>query len=377
MAKILVIDDERSLRQTITAVLKYAGYDVAEAPDGFTGIQAAQADLPDLIVSDIVMPGMDGYELLERLRDNAHTATIPVIFITALAERQAMRQGMSLGADDFLVKPFAPDELLSAVHMRLRRQAAIIERHDTTLRMLRKNIIYALPHEMRTPLHLILGFAQVLEMHLEGASSADILQSVDAILKAGQRLERLIENYLVYAQLEVIATDPEEVRALRNHVTSNTAQVIRNTAQEQAERCKRSDDLLVDVHPASLRIAEESLAKIVHELVDNAFKFSSPGTPVSITATTRERHFVLSVCGRNPQRGGLYAVRPRPVRAAGAGAGAVHCPAAGRTARRQGGNRQPARPVHPRFRAAAYLNAGSASHHPLPGLLTPRMKIGR
>ena len=296
MAKILVIDDERSLRQTITAVLKYAGYDVAEAPDGFTGIQAAQADLPDLIVSDIVMPGMDGYELLERLRDNDHTATIPVIFITALAERQAMRQGMSLGADDFLVKPFAPDELLSAVHMRLRRQAAIIERHDTTLRMLRKNIIYALPHEMRTPLHLILGFAQVLEMHHDGASSADILQSVDAILKAGQRLERLIENYLVYAQLEVIATDPEEVRALRNHVTSNTAQVIRNTAQEQAERCKRSDDLLVDVHPASLRIAEESLAKIVHELVDNAFKFSSPGTPVSITATTRERHFVLSVC---------------------------------------------------------------------------------
>jgi DNA-binding response OmpR family regulator len=296
MAKILVIDDENTLRHTISTILRFAGYEVIDAADGRTGVKLACEVIPDLIVSDIVMPGLDGFGLLSTLRDNAETAAIPVIFVTALAERQAMRQGMELGADDYLVKPFAPADLLNTVKTRLERQAVLAERHDTTLRVLRKNIIYALPHEMRTPLHLILGFAQILEMHHEKASSEDILQATGAIIKAGHRLEHLIENYLAYAQMELIATDSHETSALRNHFTDDPTHIIRTLAITAAESHHRGDDLLLDIQGAPLRIASESLAKLISEVVDNAFKFSRPGTPVHIVSVCVGRQFFLRFC---------------------------------------------------------------------------------
>jgi two-component system sensor histidine kinase/response regulator len=298
MAKILVIDDENTLRHTISTILKFAGYEVIDASDGHAGVRLAGEHLPDLIVSDIVMPGLDGYGMLSTLRENAETAAIPVIFVTALAERQAMRQGMELGADDYLVKPFAPADLLNTVKTRLERQAVLAERHDTTLRVLRKNIIYALPHEMRTPLHLIMGFAQVLEMHHHKASSEDILQATSAILKAGHRLERLIENYLAYAQMELIATDPQETSALRNHFLDDPTHVIRTTALTCADSHNRADDLLLDIEGAPLRIAQESLGKLISEVVDNAFKFSKAGTPVHIVSLRHGRHYVLRICDK-------------------------------------------------------------------------------
>jgi signal transduction histidine kinase len=298
MAKILVIDDENTLRHTISTILRYAGYEVVDAADGRAGVRLASEHMPDLIVSDIVMPGLDGYGLLSTLRDNAETAAIPVIFVTALAERQAIRQGMELGADDYLVKPFAPVDLLNTVKTRLQRQAVLAEKHDTTLRILRKNIVYALPHEMRTPLHLILGFAQVLEMHHHKASSEDILQATGAIIKAGHRLEHLIENYLAYAQMELIATDPQETDALRNHFTDDPTHIISSAARTCADVYDRVGDLLLELQGTALRIAQESLAKLISEVVDNAFKFSKPGTPVHITSMCQDRQFVLHICDR-------------------------------------------------------------------------------
>lgn len=298
MVKILVIDDESTLRQTITAILDYAGYDVINAADGHAGVQMAREHLPDLIVSDIVMPGLDGYGLLTKLRENPMTDTIPVIFVTALADRDAMRQGMSLGADDYLIKPFEPADLLDTVEIRLRRQALLSQRHDSTLKNLRKNIIYALPHEMRTPLHLILGFAQILEMYHDSVPVEDVLQASQAIITAGRRLEHLIENYLAYAQMEVISGDPEEMQALRNHMTSDPDRVIHDAAQMQAEIHHRVGDLRFDLCKRSLHIAEESLSKIVSEVVDNAFKFSEPGQPVRVYSVIDQDCFVLNVADK-------------------------------------------------------------------------------
>lgn len=295
MAKILVIDDENTLRHTISTILRFAGYEVMDAPDGNAGVELAQAYMPDLIVSDIVMPGLDGYGLLATLRENAETAAIPVIFVTALAERQAMRQGMELGADDYLVKPFAPVDLLNTVKTRLERQAVLAAKHDSTLRILRKNIIYALPHELRTPLHLILGFAQILEMHHHKATSEDILQATGAIIKAGHRLEHLIENYLAYAQMELIATDAEEIQALRNHVTDDPVHVISTTATACADGYNRVCDLKLELQGTPLRIAQESLAKIVSEVVDNALKFSKADSPVYISSRCESQDYILEV----------------------------------------------------------------------------------
>ena len=106
MAKILVIDDDASLREVIQMALEHAGFEVIEADNGAIGVQNACAQLPDLILCDVRMEKMDGYRTLAALRQDAVTAPIPVILMTGQADTAGMRQGMELGADDYLSKPF-------------------------------------------------------------------------------------------------------------------------------------------------------------------------------------------------------------------------------------------------------------------------------
>lgn len=120
--KILVIEDEAGIRESLARMLRFEGHQVLEAWNGKTGLAQAQAELPELIVSDVTMPELDGYGLLERLRADARTAAIPFIFLTARSGRDDMRKGMALGADDYLWKPFTRDELLAAIAARVQRR---------------------------------------------------------------------------------------------------------------------------------------------------------------------------------------------------------------------------------------------------------------
>ena len=121
MKKILVVEDEASIRLNITLMLKGEGYTVDSAEDGGAGIEHARSFAPDLIVSDVMMPKLDGFGMLEALRADPRFADTPFIFLTALNDRTSMRRGMNLGADDFLNKPFTRDELIDAVNSRLKK----------------------------------------------------------------------------------------------------------------------------------------------------------------------------------------------------------------------------------------------------------------
>ena len=295
MSKLLIIEDEHTLLDATTTILSNAGYETFGASDGINGLRMAREQLPDLIVSDIMMPGLNGYELLEALRGDPTTATIPVIFLTALSTPSAIRRGMNLGADDYLVKPFTVPHLFNAIKTRLERQAAVIEGQKASLNALRSSLIRALPEEITTPLHRILGFAEGLETQYQSVSAEAVLQSADAILEAGEHLKRLIENYLFYVQTEVIADDIGAMEALRREVTLDPVPVISATAWVQADHYQRGADLVLNVQEVPLAIGEESLAKIVTELVDNAVKYSQAGTKVQVTAAQEGDTYVLSV----------------------------------------------------------------------------------
>jgi CRP-like cAMP-binding protein/CheY-like chemotaxis protein len=120
--KILVIEDNDDIRESIAEILVLAGYDVFEAADGKAGVELATGKLPDLILCDIMMPELDGYGVLYLLNKNPQTTATPFIFLTAKAERMDMRKGMEMGADDYLVKPFDDVELLSAIESRLNKR---------------------------------------------------------------------------------------------------------------------------------------------------------------------------------------------------------------------------------------------------------------
>jgi DNA-binding NarL/FixJ family response regulator len=122
MTRILVIEDERVMRRNLVTLLELENYQVTAAENGRRGVELAKANPPDLIVCDVMMPGLDGYGVLRELTREDLTAEVPFIFLTAKGERCDVRAGMNLGADDYLVKPVNQEELLEAIEARLQRQ---------------------------------------------------------------------------------------------------------------------------------------------------------------------------------------------------------------------------------------------------------------
>jgi DNA-binding NarL/FixJ family response regulator len=121
MKKILVIEDEPEMRRNITTLLRYYDYEPVAAANGREGVEAARREKPDLILCDVMMPELDGYGVLQALQSDASLSRMPFIFLTAKGEKHDLRSGMDLGADDYLTKPVANAELVSAIEARLRR----------------------------------------------------------------------------------------------------------------------------------------------------------------------------------------------------------------------------------------------------------------
>jgi DNA-binding NarL/FixJ family response regulator len=128
MKKILVIEDEPEMRRNIATLLRYHEYESISAENGREGVEAARREKPDLILCDVMMPELDGYGVLQALQSDALLARIPFIFLTAKGEKDDLRSGMNLGADDYLTKPVANADLVNAIEARLRRSERQMKR---------------------------------------------------------------------------------------------------------------------------------------------------------------------------------------------------------------------------------------------------------
>lgn len=295
MARIIVIDDDPDVLGTVTRVLHAEQHEVAVATNGIQGIQIIKSQPIDLILCDISMPMMDGYTVFQTIKKDAKTSVIPFVFITARGARSDLRKGMDAGADDYLIKPFSAKELVSCVRTQILKHHLIADRYETTLRMMRKNIIYALPHELRTPLSQIIGYAGLLEMESDSSAAATAKEYGQRITKASERLEHLIENYLVYAQIEIVASSPDELEKLRNHIVRQAAPIIEKVIKERAGHHEREADIRMHIDECALRISESDLTKIIYELVDNAFKFSISGSEVVINSAKTAATYQITI----------------------------------------------------------------------------------
>ncbi|MDB6122879.1 MAG: Response regulator receiver sensor signal transduction histidine kinase [Pedosphaera sp.] len=295
MKKILVIDDEEWLREMIQLALRQKGYEVVEAENGEVGIEKARKTLPDLILCDVNMGKVDGYLTLSSLRSEPATAAIPFILMTGLADNAGMRHGMELGADDYLPKPFTIEALYAAVEARIKKAQALRDEAEKKLADLRDNISMMLPHEMRTPLNGILAYGEILATDAASLQPAEIAEMGQIINESGKRLERLIENFLIYSQIELIGADPLRTNALRKKQTQFPRKIVETKVRQHAESAGRSADLSMDLSDKPVAISEEYLTRIVDELIHNAFKFSKQGTPIQVSLFPSENSLVLSI----------------------------------------------------------------------------------
>jgi two-component system sensor histidine kinase/response regulator len=294
MENILVIEDEVELLEEIVEWLQFEGYKVYKAGGGGEGIRLAQAHAPDLIICDIMMPYIDGYRVLLELRTKPATALTPFIFLSALADRRDIRRGMSLGADDYLTKPFVRTDLLDAVRSRLDKHAENKRRMAAALDELRIGMSVTLPHELRTPLTGIIGFGELLALDPGSFTPDEIGEMATVIVNSGERLLRLVDNYLLYVQLELTrgkATTPDDDGC-------NPHSIVSGVALRLAQKYARESDLAMALTDANVAIASDMLHKLVHELLDNAFKFSRVGTPITVSCKQDDGDWVLYVGDR-------------------------------------------------------------------------------
>jgi signal transduction histidine kinase len=295
MKKILVIDDEEWLREMMQLALQQRGFEVIEASDGADGVQKARKELPDLILCDVNMSKLDGYRTLTSLRNEVPTATIPFILMTGSADSASMRHGMELGADDYLPKPFTPEGLYAAVDARLKKAQTVRDEAERKLTHLRDNISLMMPHELRTPLNGIISNAELLAESSATLKSTEVAEIGQDIQKSGERLARLIENFLIYAKLEMAANDPQNVNFLNAGRTEHPKGLVKEHATAQADQANRLQTLSLDLNDIAVPIAEEYLSKITDELLQNAFKFSPADSPVRVSLTESANTVIFSV----------------------------------------------------------------------------------
>jgi len=279
LARILLIDDEADLRRVMAEILEGAGHDTTLAADGNEGLEAFRRQLPDLVVCDINMPGLDGYGVLKAIRADPQLASVPFVFLTSEAD---VRAGLVSGADDYLLKPVAAADLLAALDARLARRETSKRETDRRVGEVRRAVAALLPHELRTPLTTIIGSARLLQEFHRDFKPEEIDEMASGILSAALRLHRMAENYILYADLETrrLSGGRGEGELL---LGSSGALDAVSAAKDAAAQRKRSDDLQLDVREVAAPMGPSYFRKAVTELCDNAFKFSAPGTPVRVS----------------------------------------------------------------------------------------------
>ncbi len=293
--KILIVDDLPVVRMNVSLLLRLEGYEVIEAQDGEEGLQKALSERPDLIIADVAMPKRSGLELLKAIRQTQTLSTVPVILLSAHSEREDIRRGMEMGADDYITKPFKNYELVRAVNRLLERHRQFQRQVEEKLEYIRDVVFYALPHEFRTAINGIKGYAKMITQvsGQEVVFKCDEIQEIGTeILHASQRLERLMENLLTYAQLRAVEQDEALQQQMRQEVTSCAQEVVVNAAVMVARRYERESDLQLSLsHTVPIAIGYQHWQKILVEILDNAFKFSSPGSIVEVTDVVDREYY--------------------------------------------------------------------------------------
>jgi two-component system sensor histidine kinase/response regulator len=299
MKTILVIEDDPSVRDNIADILELTDdyeFSVKTAENGQEGLAIATELCPDLIICDVMMPGLSGYDVLQTLRQQETTSNIPLIFLTARVERDDQRLGMELGADDYLTKPFTAKELLKAIIARINKRDAMDKQVQHHLNHLRSSITLSLPHEVYTPLNGILAFCEFFLTHYDSIDREEGREILESIQTSGKRLQRLVQNFLLYAQLEVTAHDPQRLGQIQQErVYTPISALVRDLAVPLAKKLNRDSDLTLSLEESLGWVSVSMLQKMLDELLDNAFKFSERGTSVQINSQVEHGQVAIAI----------------------------------------------------------------------------------
>lgn len=296
MNRVLIIEDDAVARRQLGQVFRFEAFEVVEAESGQAGIAAARNEPPDLVVCDIMMPGTDGFGVLQTLRNQPATALTPFIFLTAKAGGQDVREGMSQGADDYITKPFDPEALIASARQRLARRRLQLEEAERRAADTGMLAAATVPREMEGCLAHIETISDAFAAKYAADPQAREIRG--ALKEELARLRAMSQRLRLYGELPSLYARRFSRENGHPHRCSHDVAV--ETARRVATEWARSGDLEVDTPSGSAPLPADSLAILTRELVGNACKFSAPGTLVRLDIRIEHAFWKLAVADRGP-----------------------------------------------------------------------------
>ncbi len=302
MTKILVIEDDPNSAAILQKLLAHERYEVITASDGMEALEKVDAERPDLVVLDIMMPGLDGFAVTRKLRGDPRFRDLPIIVVSAKGQSEDIAQGLDLGANDYLAKPIILEELLARVRTQLRLKDAQdrLRRANEELRKMsdiKGRLVTVVSHELRTPLTSIRGALELVLKRSRDALPANCLQLLDISIRNTDRLIRLVNDVLDFSRLE------QQGQAMR--MTRFQVEPLLRRAIDEVLALGEEDGIVVDIDivtdlPDGLGDPER-VHQVAINLLSNAIKFSESGGRVVVRALTEgERWIRVEVVDHGP-----------------------------------------------------------------------------
>jgi signal transduction histidine kinase len=302
-SKILIVDDMPENLQVLALTLNDEGYKVAFASSGKQALQIAKSKTPDLILLDVQMPDMNGYQTCEALKSDEQTKDIPIIFLTAKHELDDIVKGFNIGAIDYITKPFNQAELLARVstHLQLKfyRDELIqknlkIEKDAENLSELNKELLESeaklkelnhtknkffsiISHDLRGPFAGLLGLSQLMVTEYENLSQEDFKSMTENLYASTKKLFSLVENLLIWSRSQMEKIEYKPIRESIAFAVENVLGYYSDSAEQKQITVKNYiDESVIAYFDPNL------ISTVLRNLVNNAIKFSYPGSEVSV-----------------------------------------------------------------------------------------------
>ncbi len=296
---ILIVDDIPKNLQVLSNILNAEGYRISFASNGSHALKVLENSSPDLILLDIMMPEMDGYETCEKIKAQDRLKDIPIIFLTGKAEIDDIVRGLKLGAVDYITKPFNSAELLTRVrsHVELKlskdklaKYAAELETAEKELKALnasKDKFFSIISHDLRGPFSGFLGLSQLLAENYDELQKDDITQIAQSMNKAAKRLFSFLENLLEWSRSQMGRIEYNPISVDLNDAAVRVFSLFSNTAEE------KKIETINEIPPQLYAKADNQLLNtVLRNFVSNAIKFTESGGKVIVSAYEKDENFI-------------------------------------------------------------------------------------
>jgi two-component system, sensor histidine kinase and response regulator len=292
---ILMVDDMPQNLLLLRNILKLHDIKVITATNGAEGLAFALSENPDLILLDIQMPEMDGYQVCEKLKSNSKTQEIPIIFLSGGSKKDEIIKGLQMGAVDYITKPFNTNELMARVYtqLELKYSKDLISRQNEELKALnamKDKFFSTIAHDLKNPLSSVLGFSEILSSSVDSSDWDSIKEMADYINKSAISAYNILENLLLWSRSQTnriqIIFQPTLLSLIIDECFNSLSGQALNKSVTLLSKIDKEIMVNVDLNLTTT---------VVRNLISNAIKFSYPGRSVDVNSSERNGQVVVSV----------------------------------------------------------------------------------